>query len=54
MTLRSLERELAGREMKIEVAEKMPLARLDFTFMQQALSNLLFNAVVHTPVGTPI
>jgi two-component system, OmpR family, sensor histidine kinase KdpD len=53
-TVRSLERELTGREIKIEVAEKIPLARLDFTFMQQALSNLLLNAVVHTPVGTPI
>ena len=53
-TVRSLENELAGREIEIEVAEKIPLARLDFTFMQQALSNLLLNAVVHTPVGTPI
>ena len=53
-TVRSLERELAGREIKVEVAEKIPLARLDFTLMQQALSNLLLNAAVHTPVGTPI
>ncbi len=53
-TVHSLERELAGREIKIEVAENIPLARLDFTFMQQALSNLLLNAVVHTPAGTPI
>jgi two-component system sensor histidine kinase KdpD len=53
-TVRSLERELAGREIKIEVAGKIPLARLDFTLMQQALSNLLLNAVVHTPGSTPI
>jgi two-component system sensor histidine kinase KdpD len=53
-TLRMLERELSGREVKVDVAEKMPLARLDFTLMQQALSNLLLNAVVHTPPGTPI
>ena len=53
-TVRSLERELAGREVKVEVAGKIPLARLDFTFMQQALSNLLLNAVVHTPAGTSI
>jgi two-component system sensor histidine kinase KdpD len=53
-TVRSLERELAGRKIKIEVAEKIPLARLDFTLMQQVLSNLLLNAAVHTPVGTPI
>ena len=53
-TVRSLEHELAGREIKIEVAEKIPLARLDFTLMQQALSNLLLNATVHTPAGTQI
>jgi len=53
-TLRSLDRELSGRNVKVEIAENLPLARLDFTLMQQALSNLLLNAVVHTPPGTPI
>lgn len=54
VTVRGLDRELARRDVKIEVAEKLPLARLDFTLMQQALSNLLLNAAVHTPAGTPI
>jgi two-component system sensor histidine kinase KdpD len=45
---------LSGRPLKIELAEQLPLARLDFTLMQQALSNLLLNAVVHTPAGTPV
>ncbi|HEV2693665.1 MAG TPA: sensor histidine kinase KdpD [Verrucomicrobiae bacterium] len=53
-TVRSVKRELVGREIKVELAEKIPLARLDFTLMQQALSNLLLNVVVHTPSGTPI
>jgi len=53
-TVHSLERELAGREVKVELAEKIPLARLDFTLMQQALSNLLLNAVVHTPPGSAV
>ncbi|MGC9940352.1 MAG: sensor histidine kinase KdpD [Verrucomicrobiota bacterium] len=53
-TVRSLQRELSGREVKVEVAEKIPLARLDFTLMQQALTNLLLNVVVHTPTGTPV
>jgi len=53
-TVRSLERELSGREVKIEVADKMPLARLDFTLIQQALANLLLNAAVHTPPGSSI
>ena len=53
-TARSLARELARHPLKVEVGENLPLARLDFTLMQQALSNLLLNAVVHTPDGTPI
>jgi two-component system sensor histidine kinase KdpD len=53
-TVRLLERELAGREIEIEAAEKIPLARLDFTLMQQSLSNLLLNAADHTPAGTAI
>ncbi|MGA2246703.1 MAG: sensor histidine kinase KdpD [Verrucomicrobiota bacterium] len=54
VTVRSLERELAGRDVKIEIPGKLPLARLDFTLMQQALSNLLLNVAVHTPPGTPV
>ena len=53
-TVRSLQRELSGREVKIEIEEKLPLVRLDFTLMQQALSNLLLNAAMHTPPGTAI
>ncbi|MGO8696457.1 MAG: ATP-binding protein [Limisphaerales bacterium] len=53
-TVRSLGRELAGRGLTVQIAEKMPLARIDFTLTQQALSNLLLNAAVHTPPGTPI
>lgn len=53
-TVRGLERELAGREVSVEVVPKLPMARLDFTLMQQALSNLLLNAVMHTPPGTAI
>lgn len=53
-TVRSLERELSGRGVKVEIEGKLPLARLDFTLMQQALSNLLLNAVMHTPPHTPI
>jgi len=36
------------------VPDKFPLARLDFTLMQQTLANLLLNAAIHTPAGTPI
>jgi two-component system sensor histidine kinase KdpD len=53
-TLRSLGRELSGRQVIVEVAEKLLLMHLDFTLMQQAISNLLLNAIGHTPPGTAI
>jgi two-component system sensor histidine kinase KdpD len=53
-TVRSLQRELASHPVTMEIEEKLPLVRLDFTLMQQALANLLLNAVMHTPRGTNI
>ena len=53
-TVRLLEHELSGRSITVEIEDKMPLARLDFTLMQQALANLLLNAVIHTPADTAI
>ncbi len=53
-TVRTVERELAGHEVKVTIAGPLPLTRLDFVLMQQALSNLLLNAAVHTPPGTAI
>ncbi len=53
-TVQAVERELTGHPLKVEIAEKLPLARLDFTLMQQALSNLLLNAATHTSPGTAI
>ncbi len=53
-TVRTLERELAGREVKVEVPPKLSLVRLDFTLMQQAIANLLLNAVMHTPRSAAI
>lgn len=53
-TVRSLRRELANRSVIVEIEEKLPLARLDFTLMQQAVSNLILNAVMHTPPTTVI
>ncbi len=53
-TLRALNRELAGRKIKVKAGDKLPLARLDFALTQQALSNLLLNAAIHTPAGRGI
>jgi K+-sensing histidine kinase KdpD len=45
---------LEGRPFKTEVPANMPLFMADPAMMEQALSNLLINAVRHTPAGTSI
>ena len=54
VTLRELGRELAGHPVTVAVAPQLPLVRLDFVLTQQVLTNLLLNAALHTPAGTPI
>jgi K+-sensing histidine kinase KdpD len=45
---------LDGRPFKTEIAADMPLFRADPPMMEQAVANLLLNAALHTPEGTPI
>jgi K+-sensing histidine kinase KdpD len=45
---------LGRRVLKAEIPAKMPLFMADLTLMEQAVANLLLNAAVHTPEGTPI
>jgi two-component system sensor histidine kinase KdpD len=52
--LAETEKELSRHAVKIEVAPGLPLVRMDFVLMQQALTNLLSNAALHTPAGTLI
>ncbi len=52
--LRELERELARRDIKVDLEKQLPPVKLDFVLTQQCLNNLLLNAAVHTPAGTPI
>ena len=54
VTLKEIEKELAGRPVTLQIAPDMPLVRMDFVLMQQALTNLLLNAAAHTPPGTPV
>jgi two-component system sensor histidine kinase KdpD len=54
VTLKELERDLARHEIRLEVASGLPLLRIDFVLMQQALANLLLNTAVHTPPGTRV
>ncbi|NBV22786.1 MAG: sensor histidine kinase KdpD [Proteobacteria bacterium] len=53
-TVRELRRELAQHPMRLDLPAAPLLAHLDFSLVQQALSNLLLNAITHTPPGTPI
>jgi two-component system, OmpR family, sensor histidine kinase KdpD len=45
---------LAGRPLEVSVPDDLPSLRLDFALTEQALGNLLLNAALHTPAGTPI
>jgi two-component system sensor histidine kinase KdpD len=53
-TVRELHRELAGRPVKQALPPGPMLAKFDFPLLQHALGNLLANAALHTPPGTPI
>jgi two-component system sensor histidine kinase KdpD len=54
VTVKSVEKELAGHKLEIVIGSEIPLVRMDFVLMEQALANLLLNAAFHTPPGTPI
>jgi len=52
--LQNLGRTLAAHPVQVDVAPNLPPAKLDPALTEQILANLLSNAAVHTPVGTPI
>jgi two-component system, OmpR family, sensor histidine kinase KdpD len=54
VTVKGLEREVVNHQIIIRIQDDMPLVKLDFGLMEQALTNLIYNAVVHTPAGTTI
>lgn len=54
VTLKDMQKDLARHPVTTRIAEDLPLVRMDFVLMQQALSNLLLNAAVHTPPGTKV
>jgi K+-sensing histidine kinase KdpD len=45
---------LAGRAVTTEIAENTALLRVDAPLMEQAIGNLLINAALYAPAGTPI
>ena len=54
VTLKEIEKDLAQHKVTVGIAPGLPLVRMDFVLMQQALTNLLLNAAVHTPPGTAV
>lgn len=52
--VKKLNGELAGHEVEIDVAPDMPLVKLDFGLIEQAIANLLHNAAMYTPPGSTI
>jgi two-component system sensor histidine kinase KdpD len=53
-TINQLEDTLHNHKVKINIPENIPLFKLDFGLMQQALTNLISNAVTYTPVNSTI
>jgi two-component system sensor histidine kinase KdpD len=52
--LRRLRERLSGHRVVVELADDVPLVRVDATLVEQALGNLLENAARHTPPETLI
>ena len=51
---KGLERELSQHVLDIKVEDDVPLLKLDFVLIEQALTNLIHNAALYTPNGTEI
>jgi two-component system sensor histidine kinase KdpD len=43
-----------GHPIEVKIEPGLHLAKMDFVLMEQALANLVANAAMHTPPGTPI
>lgn len=45
---------LEGRQVKVDIAEDLPLVRVDGELIEKVIANLLENAANHTPSGTSV
>jgi K+-sensing histidine kinase KdpD len=51
---RAIGEALAGRPFKTDIPDDLPLCLADAPLMEQVIANLLLNAALHTPAGSPI
>ena len=52
--VRRLQAALAGRPVRVEIAEGLPLVACDYAQIDQVVTNLLENAAAHTPPGAGV
>ena len=53
-SIKGLDRELSQHKVDVEIKDDVPLLKLDFVLIEQALTNLIHNAALYTPAGTTI
>src|SRR5207237_10262917 len=49
-----LQARLAGRTVSMDVPEELPPVRCDYAQIDQVVTNLVENAILHTPPGRPV
>ena len=49
-----LQPRLAGRAVTLDIADELPPVACDYAQIDQVVTNLLENALLHTPPGTPV
>jgi two-component system sensor histidine kinase KdpD len=52
--LHRLERQLAGREVEVDISPRLGLCQFDDVLVEQVIMNLLDNAIKYSPAGKPI
>jgi two-component system sensor histidine kinase KdpD len=52
--VRRLEPRLANRPLTVDIPETLPPVAYDYTQVDRIITNLLENALVHTPAGSPL
>lgn len=53
-SLRKLKQELSDHTISLDIPANLPLVKLDFGLIEQAITNLLHNASLYTPTGSTI